>query len=193
MKLDDKKWDNYSTPFIDGIKKSEFPSDWGELKTFSLGELKEKIDWMIETQRINNKDIYEVPVFITYNDRLHVVDRVSCSTNSCSLCADEGDRLVYTAPDKRPEVGEYWNSRGVGTYDCSGFVVSKLAGERLSRLVKYVLETDNPKSWLDFREFEPNWIQFKFSCEEFDLGTLDELSKEAGNIITEDILRKSKK
>ena len=41
------------------------------------------------------------------------------------------------------------------------FVVSKLAGERLTRLVKYVLNTDEPLSHLDYREFEPNWIQFK--------------------------------
>ena len=46
-------------------------------------------------------------------------------------------------------------------YDLSGFVVSKLAGERLTRLVKYVLDTDEPLSHLDYREFEPNWIQFK--------------------------------
>ena len=39
--------------------------------------------------------------------------------------------------------------------------VSKLAGERLTRLVKYVLNTDEPLSHLDYREFEPNWIQFK--------------------------------
>lgn len=64
--------------------------------------------------------------------------------------------MFYAAPDSKPEVGEYW--RG---YDLSGFVVSKLAGERLTRLVKYVLNTDEPLSHLDYREFEPNWIQFK--------------------------------
>ena len=66
--------------------------------------------------------------------------------------------MFYVAPDSKPEVGEYWRSRG---YDLSGFVVSKLAGERLTRLVKYVLDTDEPLSHLDYREFEPNWIQFK--------------------------------
>lgn len=67
-------------------------------------------------------------------------------------------KMFYVAPDSKPEVGEYWRSRG---YDLSGFVVSKLAGERLTRLVKYVLNTDEPLSHLDYREFEPNWIQFK--------------------------------
>lgn len=30
------------------------------------------------------------------------------------------------------------------------------SGERLTRLVKYVLNTDEPLSHLDYREFEPN-------------------------------------
>ena len=57
--------------------------------------------------------------------------------------------MFYVAPDSKPEVSEYWRSRGV-----SGFVVSKLAGERLTRLVKYVLNTDEPLSHLDYREYE---------------------------------------
>lgn len=55
-------------------------------------------------------------------------------------------------------------------------MVSKLAGERLTRLVKYVLNTDEPH--LDYREFEPNWIQFKFQKEEFNLELLDKLARE---------------
>ena len=85
-------------------------------------------------------------------------------------------RMFYVAPDSKPEVGEYWRSRGVG-YDLSGFVESKLAGERLTRLVKYVLNTDNPLSHLDYREFEPDWIQFKFQKEEFNLELLDKLAR----------------
>lgn len=73
-----------------------------------------------------------------------------------------------------------------------GFVVSKLAGERLLRMVKYVLDTDNPESWLDFRECEPNWIQFKFSAKEFDVEKLSQLSIDSNGIITEEILRKCK-
>lgn len=68
-------------------------------------------------------------------------------------------------------------------------VVSKLAGERLTRLVKYVLNTDEPLSHLDYREFEPNWIQFKFQKEEFNLELLDKLARENENIVNEAILR----
>lgn len=96
--------------------------------------------------------------------------------------------MFYVAPDSKPEVGEYWRSRGVG-YDLSGFVVSKLAGERLTRLVKYVLNTDEPLSHLDYREFEPNWIQFKFQKEEFNLELLDKLARANNNIVNEAILR----
>lgn len=97
-------------------------------------------------------------------------------------------KMFYVAPDSKPKVGEYWRSRGVG-YDLSGFVVSKLAGERLTRLVKYVLNTDEPLSHLDYREFEPNWIQFKFQKEEFNLELLDKLARENENIVNEAILR----
>ena len=56
-------------------------------------------------------------------------------------------------------------------------------------MVKLVLETDEPKSWLDYREHEPSWIQFKFQKEEFDLDKLNTLAKENNNIITIDILK----
>ena len=56
-------------------------------------------------------------------------------------------------------------------------------------MVKYILETDNPKTWLDYREFEPNWIQFKFSAEEFDVRKLSQMSKDNGGILTEQIVR----
>lgn len=197
MELKDKKWENYSTPFVNNIKKDckkrgmEIPR-YGKLQTLSLGELKEKVDWLIQNQKLNNKDIYKVPVFINYNRELYVIDEVSSSASYCSLGTDPCNKFTFVAPDSRPETGEYWKSRGASDFDCSGFVVSKLAGERLLRLVKYVLETDEPKSWLDFREREPNWIQFKFSAEEFDVTLLDELSREFEGIITEEILRKCK-
>lgn len=98
----------------------------------------------------------------------------------------------WVQPDIRPEEGEYWKSRGIG-YDLSGFVKSKAAGERLREMVKKVLEKDEPKSWLDYREFEPEWIQFKFQKEEFDLEKLDKLSKENNGILTESILIECKR
>ena len=60
---------------------------------------------------------------------------------------------------------------------------------RLLRMVRYILDTDEPKTWLDYREYEPNWIQFKFSAEEFDVEKLDEVSRANGGVITEQILR----
>lgn len=193
MELNGKKWETYSTPYVDSMKKSKFPTEWGKLETFSLGELKEKVDWMIHNAEINRMDIYKIPVFIEYDNNIHVIDKASITNKYCSLDTDKSNKMIFTAPDKRPEVGEYWRSRGASDYDCSGFVVSKLAGERLLRLVKYVLETDTPKSWLDFREHEPNWIQVKFNHEEFDLEKLHLLSIENGGVVTEEILRKCKK
>lgn len=99
------------------------------------------------------------------------------------------DRVRFDPTDERPIAGEYWKSRGPSSFDVSGFISSKPAGERLLRMVKYILETDETKSRLDWREFEPNWIQFKFSAEEFDVKKLDELATANGDIITEQIVR----
>lgn len=197
MRLEGEKWQNYSTSFVDNIKKdnkengTEIPS-YGHLQTFSLGELRDNIDWMIKNVELNKKDIYETPVFIKFDNDLYVFDNAATSIDKCSLGANKCDKLVYTAPDSKPEVGEYWRSRGPSSFDCSGFIKSKLAGERLLRMVKYILDTDEPKSWLDYRDFEPNWIQFKFSAEEFDVKLLDELSRSAEGVVTEEILRKCK-
>ena len=99
------------------------------------------------------------------------------------------DIVKYDPKDERPAVGEYWKSRGASTFDVSGFVTSKAAGLRLLRMVKYILETDEPKTRLDYREHEPNWIQFKFSAEEFDVEKLDAMSIANGGVITEQIVR----
>lgn len=98
----------------------------------------------------------------------------------------------YVWPDPRPEGGgEYWNSRGIG-YDLSGFVKSKKAGERLLEMVKEVLGVEKPKTWLDWREYEPKWIQFKFQGEEFDLEKLNKMAIENNNILTKEILMECK-
>lgn len=70
----------------------------------------------------------------------HIKLSICCSSQLGSyitLGSSDYYKMFYVAPDSKPEVGEYWRSRGV-----SGFVVSKSAGERLTRLVKYVLNTD---------------------------------------------------
>lgn len=77
----------------------------------------------------------------------------------------------YVRPDIRPPEGEYWMPRGVG-YDLSGFVKCKAAGERIVKLIECVIG-ETPKSWLDYRPKEPNWIQVKIKEEDgFDLEKL---------------------
>lgn len=195
MILDSKKFENYhcdqwkAKDEVDGIR------------TFSLEEAIEALMNMKKNAEANNRKPSEVPVFISVDSKMYCINGASTSFGTLgiigSFCTDiEGPHsecLYYVAPDKRPEEGEYWTSRGVSTYDVSGFVASKPAGERLLRMVKMVLETDEPKSWLDYRETEPNWIQFKFRAEEFDIKKLDEMSLEKGGIITLDILKKCKK
>ena len=100
----------------------------------------------------------------------------------------EGIEAWHWEPlDERPEEGEYWTPRGVG-YDLSGFVKTKKAGERILGMIKEVTGLDDPKSWLDYREHEPLWIQFKFQKEEFDLEKLNELCRE-DHILTKEKLR----
>lgn len=195
MELKGEKWKNYSTPYIDKYGKDEVTIRYGldKLQTNSLIELRNLIDDAIENYRTNKIDPNTVPVFIRFDRFDYVIENFSwCVPPKCVLETSKSSKLIFTAPDSRPETGEYWKSRGATDFDCSGFVVSKLSGERLLRLVKYVLETDEPQSWLDFRESEPNWIQFKFSAKEFDVKLLDELSRSAEGIVTEEILRKCK-
>jgi len=96
----------------------------------------------------------------------------------------------YEWPDPRPENGEYARPRVIG-YDLACFLKSKKAGERLLDMVKEVTGKDNPSSWLDYRENEPKWIQFKFQKEEFDLPQLSILIRNNDNIVTKDILSKT--
>lgn len=197
MELTGTKWENYSTKSVDHRKQDKY---WIEnhpdecvLKTASLGEMRDKIEWMIKNANMNHKNIYDIPFLIEYDNKQHVVETAACGHGSlgmiCSLQLSDWDKLVFTAPDTRPEKGEFWTSRGATSFDCSGFVVSKLAGERLRRMVNCVLEKDETKSWLDYRDYDPNWIQYKFSAEEFDVEKLDEKARENNNILTEDILR----
>lgn len=102
------------------------------------------------------------------------------------------DKWHWEPEDIKPVEGEYWNSRGIG-YDLSGFVKTKKAGERLLKMVQDILGTTECKTYLDYRESEPNWIQFKFKKEEFDLEKLETLAnknndKENG-ILTYDIIK----
>ena len=110
----------------------------------------------------------------------------------CSIHPRTGTpKWKYVRPDLRPPEGEYWSPRGIG-YDLSGFVKSKQAGERLLEMVQEVLGKDEPETWLDYREREPNWIQFKFQSSEFDLEKLYDMTHET-KIITKEIIKECKK
>lgn len=182
------------------IKRENYFTKYGEpnvIKTYSLGELKKQVEWAIKNVEQNNKNPYDIPVLIEFNHKDHECHSMSVGwgTNGCEirLSTDDYNEIKFVAPDSRPVEGEYWTSRGPSDYDCSGFVVSKLAGERLRRMVRLVLENDDPESWLDYRESEPNWIQFKFNVKEFDLDKLDEMARANNNILTIEILKQCKK
>lgn len=194
MILDKEKFKNYQC--------SQYKSDYASeeerngIVTLSLGELSERIVHMIKKAELNNMNIYDIPMFINSNNEMYCIEGTLISWGNLGIIGgitteldgQYNQRVHYVAPDERPEDGEYWTSRGIG-YDLSGFVKSKPAGERLLRMVKLVLETDEPKSWLDYSEREPNWIEFKFQKEEFDLEKLESLAKENNDILTIDILK----
>lgn len=57
------------------------------------------------------------------------------------------------------------------------------------RYVRAILEKDETDTWLDWRKFEPNWTQLKFSAKEFDCEMLDKLSRENNGVITVEIMK----
>ena len=194
MYLEGNKWKNWHTRCSDAAIKNNKKEDT-KIYTISVSKLLDYAHTALHDCEINNLDPDKVPVFLTLgrDENLYSNIRLSICCSSqlgtyVTLGSSDYYKMFYVAPDSKPEVGEYWNSRGVG-YDLSGFVVSKLAGERLTRLVKYVLNTDEPLSYLDYREYEPNWIQFKFQKEEFNLELLDKLARKNNNIVNEAILR----
>ena len=185
------KKENYFTKHEDNV-----------IETMSLEDLENAVNYFINTAHMNNKCPCEIPVYFIKNGKKYEVNKYT----SFGMAVGKGVEvrigfsdyysIEYVAPDSRPEDGEYWRSRGIGgsdvNPDCSGFVVSKLAGERLRRMVRLVLEKDETESWLDFRESEPDWIQFKFKGSEFDLEKLNELVKNNNDVVTLEILKECK-
>lgn len=98
-------------------------------------------------------------------------------------------KTPYKAKDIRPDVpnSDYFYSRGVG-YDLAGFIKSTEAGIRILDLVKSVLGKEEVESWLDYRDYEPSRIQFKFQKSEFDLEKLNRLVSGNSDILTREIL-----
>lgn len=102
----------------------------------------------------------------------------------------------FVRPDIRPEngIGDFCSPRGVG-YDLACFVKSKEAGQRITDMINKVnKEYDNKgfSCWLDYREYEPLWIQVKINYpDEIKATVLAGLIADNGNVITEDIVRKA--
>ncbi len=166
-----------------------------EQEVITLHDLIKWVQYWMRNCGINHVDPKDVPFYIENKNRRYrpFAGSLGFGNKGVSVCIEyfDSDIVRFDPKDKRPEGGgEYWKSRGASSYDVSGFVESKPAGERLLRMVKYVLETDEPKTWLDYREFEPNWIQFKFSAEEFDVEKLDQMARDNGDVLTEAIVRR---
>lgn len=165
---------------------------------FSLGSFSDSIKNSVHNCELNKIDPYKVPIIIqnqSSNDD-YILNSISTGFTDNSFRVklmfwDNQNIDYFNGKDERPkEVGaEYWQSRGESHYDVSGFVKSKEAGERLLRLVHWILEKDETETYLDWRKYEPNWIQFKFSAKEFDCKKLSDMSIEAGGILNEKIIR----
>ena len=166
-----------------------------EQKKLTLANLQKWVREWIHTCELNHKDPTEVELIVQDSTERHEYRPFSGFLSfghggvKVGIEFFRSDIIKFDPKDKRPAVGEYWKSRGASTSDVSGFIASKAAGLRLLRMVRYILDTDEPKTWLDYREFEPNWIQFKFSAKEFDVEKLDVSSRANGGVITEQILR----
>ena len=166
-----------------------------EQEKLTLANLQKWVEDWVHNCELNHKDPSEVELIITDSTERHEYRPSSgfiiWGSDDVKVGIDffRSDVIRFDPKDERPAVGEYWKSRGASSFDVSGFISSKAAGLRLMRMVRYILDTDEPKTWLDYREYEPNWIQFKFSAEEFDVEKLDKVSCANGGIITEQILR----
>lgn len=146
----------------------------------------------------NHIDPGKVPVVISQDSThsTYTVDSVESGFGYKSivkLTTYDGCEIDFNPEDKHPEGGgEFWQSRGPSSFDVSGFVVSKQAGERIMRYVRAILEKDETETYLDWRKFEPNWIQLKFSAKEFDCVLLDKLCRNNNDIITYKIMKRCK-
>ena len=165
-----------------------------EQKIITLSHLKNWVDDWVRTCHKNNVNPSDVPFFIEHDRRQYrpFSGKLGFGSKGVTVAIEyfDSDIVRYDPKDERPEGGgEYWKSRGASNFDVSGFVSSRAAGMRLLRMVRYILDTDEPKTYLDYREYEPNWIQFKFSAEEFDVEKLDQMARANGDVLTEIIVR----
>lgn len=165
--------------------------------TMSVQGLIEFVEWVKADCDRNHKEYGEVPVFMKVSDNVYPILMTSYGVRGdvghyAELKSWHSDEFKQVAIDARPDDGcassEYWESRGPSTFDCSGFVRSKRAGERIMNMVRLALDKEDTKTWLDYRDFEPTWIQLKFSADEFDVQKLHEKSRLNDGIINLAIL-----
>ena len=178
-----------------GDPEKDLCVDFRNQKTLSFAALMNTLENFESNCFRNNIDTTKVPVVINKGRLLYGIPWFGVSLgigNGARITIEPyHENAMPILEDVRPEAknAEYWNSRGASDLDVSGFVKSKKAGERLLRMVKYILEKDEIETWLDWRETEPEWIQFKFSANEFDVEKLSKMARDNNDIITEEIIR----
>lgn len=181
--------------------------DGNKMELLTLGDLIKYVRNQERTCEMNNVDPDTVPVTIkniSTHDEHYILNwmwGLSIGHNGkVKVSAEIVDSdLVdyYDCQDSRPGVdnAEFWKSRGPSGFDVSGYVVSKEAGQRLLNMVDEVLGTKDHKTYLDWRKYEPNYIQFKFDANEFDCEMLHNLSKSVDGerkYLTKEMLIKAK-
>lgn len=179
-----------------GDPEKDLMVDYLDHKTMSFQTLINAVEHFRRDCETNHIDPKDVP-FVVSTDRLYYAVpwygiSLGFGRKGARVTVEyyKSDKCMPIVPDVRPDgEGEYWQSRGAGTPDIAGFVRSKQAGERINMMVDRVLGTYEHKSWLDYREYEPEWIQYKFHQDEFDMQMLDELTRANGSVLTEEIIR----
>ena len=179
-----------------GDPEKDLMVDYLDHKTMSFQTLINAVENFKHDCEQNHIDPKDVPFVINVDRLFYAVPWYGISLGVGSKGARvsveyyKSDKCMPIVPDVRPDgEGEYWHSRGAGVPDISGFVKSKQAGERINMMVDRVLGTYEHKSRLDYREYEPEWIQYKFHQDEFDMERLDEMTRTNGNVLTEQIVR----
>ena len=179
-----------------GDPEKDLMVDYLDHKTMSFQTLINAVENFKHNCEQNHIDPKDVPFVINVDRLFYAVPWYGISLGVGSKGARvaveyyKSDKCMPIVPDVRPDgEGEYWHSRGAGVPDISGFVKSKQAGERINMMVDRVLGTNEHKSRLDYREYEPEWIQYKFHQDEFDMERLDEMARANGNVLTEQIVR----
>lgn len=193
MILEGSRWANWK------CSQWKSPGSPEGIETMSLAELSKRVEMMKDMAGLNGLDPADVPVLVEAGGKfnpycLREAWLKNCAGGKSAVLTTRFDglsseELHYEAPDIRPPEGEYWESRGPGFWS-AGYIKSREAGRRLRRMCCYVLEKDEPRSHMDYRESEPDYIQFKFCNDEFDGGKLCRLVGENNGILTEPILRR---